>query len=278
MLRKFSSNRSLEDNIKLGSLTAFSAGMVNIASLLIFFAFTSNVTGHYAILAAEIVKGNMYQIAVVFAWIFLFFFGSFVANIIVINFNQRNAYFAHSTPIVLEIICLLIVGVYGDYFYKETLTETEILLSLMMFAMGLQNGLTASISNFAVKTTHLTGTTTDLGILFSMFTQKQFRKNKELTGKAKLLLSIAVAYLAGAVFAGLAYFHMEFKMFYIVCAFLVVVIVYDVYKLRLMRFLNIRTKQERFILLRPSNNDNNYSTKKKVKEVKEELVEETASN
>lgn len=277
MLRKFSSNRSLEDNIKLGSLTAFSAGMVNIASLLIFFAFTSNVTGHYAILAAEIVKGNFYQIAVVFAWIFLFFFGSFVSNIIVINFNQRNAYFAHSTPIVLEIICLLIVGVYGDYFYKETLTETEILLALMMFAMGLQNGLTASISNFAVKTTHLTGTTTDLGILFSMFTKKQYRSNKELTGKAKLLLSIAAAYLAGAIFAGMAYFHMEFKMFYIVCTFLVVVIVYDVYKIRLMRFLNIRTKQERFIFERPTG-VTSVAPRKKVQEEKEEMVEETASN
>lgn len=277
MLRKFSSNRSLEDNIKLGSLTAFSAGMVNIASLLIFFAFTSNVTGHYAILAAEIVKGNFYQIAVVFAWIFLFFFGSFVSNIIVINFNQRNAYFAHSTPIVLEIICLLIVGVYGDYFYKETLTETEILLALMMFAMGLQNGLTASISNFAVKTTHLTGTTTDLGILFSMFTKKQYRSNKELTGKAKLLLSIAAAYLAGAIFAGMAYFHMEFKMFYIVCTFLIVVIVYDVYKIRLMRFLNIRTKPERFIFERPTG-VTSIAPRKKVQEEREEMVEETASN
>jgi uncharacterized membrane protein YoaK (UPF0700 family) len=236
MLRKFSNSRTLQDNIKLGVLTAFTAGMVNVASVLIFFAFTSNVTGHYAILAAEIVKGNYYQVAVVFAWIFLFFFGSFVSNLLVINFNQRNTYFAHSMPIVLEIICLLIVGVYGQYFYQETLVETEFLLALMLFAMGLQNGLTASISNFTVKTTHLTGTTTDLGILFSMFTQKQFRQSKELVGKAKLLLSIAISYVAGAVFSGFTYFKLEFKLFYIVCAFLVVVIFYDFYKLRITRF------------------------------------------
>lgn len=239
MLRKYSNSRTLGDNIKLGVLTAFVAGMVNIASLLIFFAFTSNVTGHYAILAAEIVKGNIYQVAVVFAWIFLFFFGSFVSNIIVINFNKKNPYFAHAAPIFLEIFCLLGVGVYGQYFYMETLTETEALLSLMLFAMGIQNGLTASISNFTVKTTHLTGATTDLGILFSMFTHKQFRKNKELVGKAKLLLSIATSYLLGAIFAGVTYFRLEFKMFYIICAFLLLVVFYDFYKIRISRYVSL---------------------------------------
>lgn len=236
MLKKYSNSRTLKDNIMLGVLTAFSAGMVNIASLLLFFAFSSNVTGHYAILAAEIVKGNLYQVGVVFAWIFLFFFGSFTSNIIVINLNKRNTYLAHALPLVMEIACLLTVGIYGEYFYKETLTETEMLLSLMLFAMGLQNGLTASISNFTVKTTHLTGATTDIGILFSMFTKKKYRKNKELVGKAILLVSISSSYLIGAVFAGFAYFYIEFKMFYLVCAFLAVVILYDFYKLRIKRY------------------------------------------
>ena len=173
MLRNYSNSRTLGDNIRLGTLTAFTAGTINIASLLIFLSFTSNVTGHYAILAAEISQGNWTQVAVVGAWIFLFFFGSFVANMSVINFNRKSKYFAHAFPIILEIICLLAVGIYGQFYYQKTLGETEALVALMLFATGLQNGLTASISNFSVKTTHLTGTTTDLGILFSMFTQKK---------------------------------------------------------------------------------------------------------
>jgi len=237
MLRKYSNSRTLGDNIRLGTLTAFSAGMVNVASLMIFFAFTSNVTGHYAILAEEIVKGNFYQIAVVFSWIFLFFFGGFVSNLIVIHFNKKNAYVAHASPIVMEIMCLMAVGIYGHLFYKETLAETETLLALMLFAMGLQNGLTASISNFAVKTTHLTGTTTDLGVLFSMFTKKEFRKNKELTGRAKLLISIMLAYVVGAVFSGFVYKYIEFKVFFVVSSFLVIIIFYDFYKLRLIKYL-----------------------------------------
>jgi len=162
--------------------------------------------------------------------------GSFVANLTVIHLNNKNSYVAHSIPIVLEIICLVTVSTYGDNFYKETLFETEILLSILLFAMGLQNGLTASISNFSIKTTHLTGTTTDLGILFSMFTKKEFRNNKTLKQRAKLLSSITLFYLSGAIIAGFTYISLGFKMFYVVSIVLVFIIVYDLYKIRLKQY------------------------------------------
>lgn len=236
MLRNYSNSRTLGDNIRLGTLTAFTAGTINIASLLIFLSFTSNVTGHYAILAAEISQGNWAQVGVVAGWIFLFFFGGFVSNFIVLTFNKKSKYFAHAMPIVLEILCLLAVGIYGQFYYRKTLEETEILVALMLFATGLQNGLTASISNFSVKTTHLTGTTTDLGILFSMFIKKKFRKNPELRGRAKLLMSIMAAYVFGAVFSGMTYYYLEFRVFYVICACLLVVIGYDFYKINLRHF------------------------------------------
>lgn len=236
MLRKFSNSRSLQDNIRLGVLTAFSAGMVNIASLIIFFAFTSNVTGHYAILAAEIAQGHWYQVAVVFSWIFLFYFGNFLSNLIIINYNKKHTYLAHASPIVIEIICLLTVGIYGSYYYNETLQETEILIALCLFAMGLQNGLTASISNFAVKTTHLTGATTDLGILSAMFTKKEYRESEQLRGKFKLIAYIALTYMIGGVVSGLLYFSIGFKVFYTVCLSLVIVMLYDISKIKFYQY------------------------------------------
>lgn len=203
---------------------------------MIFLSFSSNVTGYFAIFAAELVKGNYYQVLVVASWILLFFFGSFFANLVVIHVSG-NKYIAHAIPIILEIMCLLAVGIYGQFFYQETLTETEYMLSLMLFAMGLQNGLTASISNFSVKTTHLTGATTDLGILFSMFTKKSFRNNAELRDKAKLILSITTSYVVGAIVAGLIYQYVQFRLFYIVSGCLLVVLAYDLYKLALLRYL-----------------------------------------
>ncbi|QDH79831.1 DUF1275 domain-containing protein [Echinicola soli] len=240
MLRKFSNSRTLSDNIKLGSLTAFSAGMVNVVSVMLFFAFTSNVTGHYAVLAEEIAKGNWYQAGVVAAWIMLFFLGGFTSNCIIIHFNKNYTYLSHAVPVILEILCLLIVGTYVQFYYAETLLETEWLVGLMLYAMGIQNGLTASISNSAVKTTHLTGLTTDLGMLFSMFTKKEYRQNPQLRGKLKIQLSIMVSYLSGGITAGYIYMTIAYNVFYIVCLFLLIVIGYDYYKLKYYELVNRR--------------------------------------
>ncbi len=231
MLRKFNQQRSLRDNIQLGALTAFVAGTINVTSLMIFFAFTSNVTGHYAILASEIARGNLSQAVVVLGWIMLFFLGGFLSNLIVINLNKYNKYVAHSIPLVLEIICVLFVGFYGDFYYQNTLQETELLVGVLLLAMGLQNGLTASISNFQIKTTHLTGATTDMAILCAMFSKKEYRSNIALTHRAKLLAAIFIAYISGAIAAGILYQHFAFKTFYAISFVLFSIIYYDFHKI-----------------------------------------------
>jgi len=228
----------------------FVAGMVNVASFLIFLSFSSNVTGYFAIFAAELAKGDYYQVLVVVGWIFIFFAGSFTSNFIVIHFRRRGPYAAHAVPVILEMGCLLIVGLYGQFAYQETLRETEALLAIMFFAMGLQNGLTAGISNFAVKTTHLTGATTDLGILVSMFTKEQFRTNTELVNKAKLVASTFGAYIAGALAAGVVYPWLQFGIFYVACMLLTVAVLYDVVYAGMLRLKAMQLR--RLMSTRPS--------------------------
>lgn len=241
MLRKYSNSRTLKDNIQLGVLTAFAAGMINVASVIIFFSFTSNITGHYAILAEEISKQNWYQAAAVLAWIAAFFIGNFITNLIIIHWKGKNNYLSHVIPLSLEIICLMSVGFYGQYFYQETLMETEWLVGILLFATGIQNGLTASISNFVVKTTHLTGLTTDLALLLSMFTKQHYRENEELKGKARLLLSIVTSYMIGGIVAGVLVFVAQFKVFWFASFVITLVVAYDYSKIKVTRF--IRTKK-----------------------------------
>ncbi|MBG47561.1 MAG: DUF1275 family protein [Pseudozobellia sp.] len=250
MLRKFSNYRNFADNVRLGGLTAFTAGMVNVISVIVFFSFTSNVTGHYAILAQEIAKGNWYQGAVVLIWIFLFFAGNFVSNCLVIHNNTPTGrYIAHAVPVFLEMACLMFVGFYLQYFYTESLQETEILVAALLFAMGLQNGLVASISNAKVKTTHLTGLTTDLGIVFSMFTKKEYRNDKALIQKAQLLLTIMLSYMSGGVVSGLLYYRVENATFLVIGLILCVVLLYDFSKLQVTKFVQKRRWQERRLAL-----------------------------
>ena len=215
--------------------------MVNVASLILFFSFSSNVTGHYAILAEELSNGRWFQVVVVFFWIFLFLFGSFFSNIIVIHSRNQNQYVTHAIPLCIEIICLLTVGIYGAEMYEETLIETEFMVAILLFAMGVQNGLTASISNFSVKTTHLTGLTTDLGIHLSMMTRAKYRKDMAVIRKLRLMLAIAVSYLAGGLFSGLLTNYFQFKVFFLICMIISIVLLYDFVKI----FSTSRKKQPR---------------------------------
>lgn len=236
MLRKFDTSRSHADNLKLAGLTAIVAGIVNVVAFVLFFSFTSNVTGYYAIMIAELVQGNYMQFAIVALWIGAFFIGSFTSNFIVIYFNKINTYWAHALPVLLEISSLLGIAIYGQYYYQSTLLETEVLILLMLFAMGLQNGLTASISNFAVKTTHLTGATTDLAILASMFTHKEYKNRKAIINKAQLILVTVASYLLGGLLGASLYSKLSFGVFYVACTVLAVVLTYDLYKLFQLKF------------------------------------------
>lgn len=242
MLRKYSNHRSFSDNLGLGTLTAFSAGMVNVISVIVFFSFTSNITGHYAILAQEIAKGNWYQGSIVLIWIFLFFAGNFTSNCLIIHNNTPTGrYLAHAIPVFLEMACLISVGVYLQYFYADSLLETEVLVAILLFAMGLQNGLTASISNAKVKTTHLTGLTTDLGILLSMFTKEEFRNDRDLVQRVWLLLSIMFSYMAGGIASGILYYEIGNFAFVMIGLALSIVLIYDYSRLRVKKYLQRRT-------------------------------------
>lgn len=249
MLRKYKSSRTLQDNINLGSIAAFAAGMVNVSAFILFFAFTSNITGYYAILADEIAEGKNIQVLIVLAWIALFFMGSFLSNFIIIHGQKRYRFLYHAIPLGVEMFLLLFVWYYGDFHYEETLAETEFLIALLLFAMGIQNGLTATLSNFAVKTTHLTGLTTDLAINISMLTHPQHRSNPEIFNKIKLYLSIASSYLLGGLIAGFITHWFEFKVFPIIALVIGFIIVYDYTQLRVLNNAKKNTRNNQKLQL-----------------------------
>lgn len=219
--------RKLHDKIKFGMMSAFTAGMVNVSSLVLFFSFTSNITGHFAILANEIASGNIFKIVIAVLWISLYFTGSFFSNFLIRNGATTNKYLSHSVPIVIEIICLVAVGIYGQYVYAETLIETEILVAVLLFAMGLQNGLTASIATFGLKTTHLTGLTTDLAIHLSMLFKKDIANKQNIRDRMKLMGSIAGGYLIGGVVAGRIIHYAHFMVFIYISLAMVAILLYD---------------------------------------------------
>jgi uncharacterized membrane protein YoaK (UPF0700 family) len=74
-------------------------------------------------------------------------------------------------------------------------------LSLLSFAMGLQNGAVATSTGMVVRTTHLTGPATDLGLHLAQFAATTGERRGTALRNAALRASKVVAFVAGAAVA-----------------------------------------------------------------------------
>jgi uncharacterized membrane protein YoaK (UPF0700 family) len=226
-LLQASTRRTYESDLGLGASTALVAGLVNVCSVMMFFAFSANVTGHAATLSEELVKGNWYQVWVVAAWMAMFLLGAFIANLSVTRLGAHRVVLGHGGPLLLQVLVLGAVAHYGERHYLETLWETELLVGLLLLSMGLQNGVVASVSNSVVRTTHLTGLFTDLAMEVSLLLRPGARSDARLRFRFTLHASILIAYLVGGVVGGLVCRQWGFRALYLGCGILLGVFARD---------------------------------------------------
>lgn len=234
MLRHQGTKRTYGHNFKLASLLGIVAGFVNAAGFLGFSVLTTNVTGHAALFAEQVVLENWATARVIALWMFLFLAGAFISGLIItlIGKNQR---FSYAIPVFIEIAILCAVGVLGVT-YNHTLAEKEVFAGSLLFAMGLQNSLVSQVSGSVVRTTHLTGTFTDLGIELAQIVQKNKWSDTVLRSRIKLHAAIIFFFLFGVVTGAYLFRQLHFHVFFIPAAILVITLVYDVFRIRIRRY------------------------------------------
>ena len=232
MFRHQGKNRTFIHNLRLATLLSFVAGIVNVTGVLSIKTLTTNVTGHFAYFAEEVMKKN-YSAAITF-FIFTIFFliGSFVSNFLAEIISKKNPNLSHVIPISLEIIVLISVGIYGGQSELSSFEGKWIAFS-MLFAMGIQNSLVTKISQSTVRTTHLTGLFTDLGIeLSQLFFYKKPEETKKLKTSIYLRLSIIIFFFLGCFSGGFMYIFLEMKTLFVSAFFLLVALLYDYIRLQ----------------------------------------------
>ncbi|AMR31932.1 hypothetical protein A0256_11110 [Mucilaginibacter sp. PAMC 26640] len=227
MLKEPKEKRTLKQNLLLASSTAFVAGITDVVGVLAFLAFTSNITGHVANLAKNIIEQNFQSILVFGFWLFMFLLGAFVSNFIVKSLQHVSYYRAHSAPIILEIFVLLFIAFYGNSFYKETSQEREIVIGALLFAMGLQNSLVSNISGGLIKSTHLTGLFTDLGSELADWMHPKTAESQEVKNKIYVRLTILAFFIFGGLVGGYFFNIYQFKIFYFLPVILLTILYYD---------------------------------------------------
>lgn len=234
MLRHTGTKRTYGHNVRLASLLGITAGFVNAAGFLGFAVLTTNVTGHAALFAERIALQDWRTARVVAVWMLLFLAGAFISGLLVSRMG-RNQRFSYVIPILIEMVILIIVALLG-YQYDGSLVGKEIFAGSLLFAMGLQNSLVSMVSGSAVRTTHLTGTFTDLGIELAQITQKGRADNLVLKSKIKLRVAIIFFFMCGALGGAYLFRFISFHSFLLPAAILLFTLLYDVFRIRVKRY------------------------------------------
>lgn len=234
MLRHIGTKRTFAHNAKLASLLCITAGFVNAAGFLAFSVLTTNVTGHAALFAERIAMQDWKTARVVALWMFLFLAGAFISSLIV-SFIGKNQRFSYVVPIIIEMAILLGVALFG-YRYDNTLVAKEIFAGSLLFAMGLQNSLVSIVSGSVVRTTHLTGTFTDLGIEMAQVLQKDNADRSALKTRIKLRAAIILFFMCGAMAGAYLFRYFSFHSFLIPLAILVFTLLADIYRIPVKRY------------------------------------------
>lgn len=227
MFRHQGKNRTFIHNLRLATLLSFVAGIVNVTGVLSVQTLTTNITGHFAYFAEEIMKRDYAAAIPFFVFTVFFLFGAFTSNFLAELISRKHPNLSHVIPIALEMIILISVGIFG---VQSSLSSSEgkWIAFAMLFAMGIQNSLVTKISQSTVRTTHLTGLFTDLGIeLSQLFFYKKPEENKKLKTNIYLRLSIIIFFFIGCISGGFLFNVLKMKTLFVAATFLLFALLYD---------------------------------------------------
>lgn len=156
--------RSRRSNRQLGGLLAFIAGAVNAGGFLAVQRYTSHMTGVVSAIADDLVLGSLTLAVGGLATLAAFIAGA-ASTAILVNWARRKGLHSEfALSLALEAMLLLLFGLLGGYLnvFIEVFMPTTVLV--LSYIMGLQNAVVTKISRAEIRTTHVTGVVTDLGI------------------------------------------------------------------------------------------------------------------
>ena len=167
-LRPFShltgQHRTAATNRLLGGLLAFNAGAINAGGFLLVSMYTSHMTGFASMLADNLVLGNTKLVLGALGALLAFTAGAALTAVLV-NWSRHNWLRSEvALPLLVEAVLLLIFGLMGATLSRQTPFAVPLTLLVLAFTMWLQNALVSKISASQIRTTHMTGVITDLGI------------------------------------------------------------------------------------------------------------------
>lgn len=156
--------RTTSADVHLGLSLAFIAGAMNAGGFLAVQQYTSHMTGFVSMMADGLVLGEMKIALAAFGSLVCFMIGSACSEIMINWARSHQLQSEYALPLLFEATLLLVFGALGGNLHKQIGLFVSITVMLLCFLMGLQNAIITRISNAVIRTTHVTGIVTDIGI------------------------------------------------------------------------------------------------------------------
>lgn len=198
-------HRTSHTNHLLGGVLAFNAGAVNAGGFLVVSMYTSHMTGFLSMLADNLILGQVELVLGALGVLLAFTAGAAVTAVLVNWARQHHLRSEYAFPLLLEAMLMLAFGLLGATLNRQTPFAVPLTVLVLAFTMGLQNALVSKISASQIRTTHMTGVITDLGIeLGKMFywnrtglpLESQVRANRI---KLRLFTMLLVMFVLGGL-------------------------------------------------------------------------------
>ncbi|MFL5418525.1 MAG: YoaK family protein [Myxococcales bacterium] len=147
----------------LGTLLPAIAGAVNASGFFALGTYTSHMTGMVSRAGDELAQRHFWLATRALFFLASFLSGAAVATALVLQARKRGqpAFFR---PLLLEAALLLCVASLGVGTVRGVHFGDFLMTSLICAGMGVQNALVTKMSGARIRTTHLTGVTTDIAI------------------------------------------------------------------------------------------------------------------
>lgn len=218
LLTREGGQRDEAQNRQLAWSMAFVAGAVNAGGFLAVGHYTSHMTGVVSTMADELALGEWTVAAVASAMLLAFVSGAFLSTTLVSLGQRLNLRSRYAIGLLCEASFLLLFGISGAQLNDRVDFFAPATVMLLCFIMGLHNALTTNLSGAAVRTTHLTGVVTDIGIELSRLTYFNWRDRKNtpriLADRKKLALVslVFISFFVGAVSGAIGFKRYGFKV------------------------------------------------------------------
>ena len=211
-----SRHRAPSTNLALGLLLAFNAGAINAGGFLVLHQYTSHMTGFTSQLADGLALGQGRLVLTALGALLAFVAGAAATAMLVNWGRQRRLDSIYALPLLCEALLMFPFGLMGAITLGwQTPFTVPLTVLLLSFIMGLQNAVSSKASGGRVRTTHMTGNVTDLGmelgkLLYfnrAVSTQGPVRHDR---GKLRLTGGLLAAFVLGGIAGALGFTHLGF--------------------------------------------------------------------